>query len=166
MKKWLPLAMGLLGMHTLALADDLYSVMAQVKNDQVLFSPCAQLEITWPGSFDHAADEHTIREYIKKYPPVSAKRPHAGFFARVIAQISDDNHATETMPATAAADQVTQVPQARMAIREILSLHHGSCNLLDILNAADDSDKADKLLDILNTAFPGHNDKTDNLEEK
>lgn len=144
--KQLLLAIGLLGMHTLALADDIYFVMAQVKNGQVQFSPCAHLEITWPGSFERAADEQTIREYIKKYPPVSAERPHAGFFAQVIAQISDDIHAAETMPATAAADHVTQEPQARMAIREILSLHQGSCNILDILDSAfpDDNDKADK----------------------
>lgn len=130
MDKRLLAAVCLLGAHTVVSANDLYNVMVQEQNNHVLLSPCADLQTVWPATFDRADDERAIRRYIQKYPPLSPQRPHAGFFARVIAE----PRYPENAPSAAAAVQPpTQTEPVRFAVREILELHEGSCSVIDIL---------------------------------
>lgn len=132
MAKWLWPAVCLISIHAAA-ADDFYTVTARVKNDQVLFSPCTHPQTVWLASFDRAADERIIREHIKSYPAVSAERAHAGFFIRLIAAASGLTAEPITSAAVTAHAQ-TETPQVRLVVREILSLHHGSCNVGDVLS--------------------------------
>ncbi|MDO4434308.1 MAG: hypothetical protein Q4B82_07000 [Alysiella sp.] len=134
MAKWLLAAFFLLVGHTVASAKDLYSVMVQEKNNQVLFSPCTDLQTVWSGKFDKADDERTIRQYMQKYPSLSDQRPHANFFAWVIAEPFYPEAEPE-LSAAAAAYPMTQT-EMQFAVSEILELHEGSCNPLDMLKDA------------------------------
>ncbi|MCP2040099.1 hypothetical protein L1281_000679 [Neisseria sp. HSC-16F19] len=148
LRTWLAAAC-LFCINTAAAANDFYTVMVQADKGQLLLSPCADLQTVWPGVFDRAEDERSVRAYIGQYPPVSAERPHAGFFIRVIAALSAPH--AETWPGPAAAvHPETEETQLQMHVREIIGMQPGSCNLIDILNAA----------------FPPESTETERLEAK
>lgn len=137
----------LMRMHPAAAANDLYTVSAQVQNDRIILSPCSNPETVWSASFERAADEATVRANIRKYPPVFATRPHAGFFMRVIAEAADE--AALSGPDTAANTNSAREPQIRLTVREILSLAEGSCHITDLLEQA----------------FPSENTETGSMKE-
>lgn len=135
----------LMRMHPVAAADDLYTVSAQVQNDRIMLSPCSSPETVWSASFERTADEATVRANIRKYPPVSAARPHAGFFMWVIAEAADE--AASSGPDTAA--NSAREPRTRLTVREILSLAEGPCHITDLLEQA----------------FPSENTETGSMKE-
>ena len=121
LRTWLTAATCLICINTAAATNDFYTVMVQEDKAQLLFSPCADLQTVWPGVFDRAEDERSVRAYIEQYPPVSAERPHAGFFIRVIAALSD-THAEAWPGRSASIRPETEETQLQMHVREIIGM--------------------------------------------
>ncbi|MDO4694783.1 MAG: hypothetical protein Q4A62_09245 [Eikenella sp.] len=135
MKHWLLAASCLLTIQTAAAMDDLYNVMVQMRDGRVLVSPCADLTAAWPATFGHASDEETVRQHIKRYPPVSGDSPHARFVARLLGepqyeQSETDNAASVRDPHPNGSWGVKQ-----FAVREIIHLQPGSCAVGDAFEA-------------------------------
>lgn len=132
MKRWLLVASCLLTVQTAAAMDDLYNVMVQMRDGRVVVSPCADLAAAWPATFGHASDEATVRQYIKRYPPVSGDSPHARFVARLLGEPQYEQSETDNAAASVRDPHPTgSWGVKQFAVREIIHLQPGSCAVGD-----------------------------------